>query len=696
VKGFFSSMPPARDWFYGVRTFSASMIALYIALLMQLPRPYWAMATVYIVSSPFVGPTSSKALYRAMGTLLGAAGAVFMVPLLVQTPVLLTVAIALWTGTLLFLSLHLRTANSYALMLAGYTLPMIALPVVDDPLRVFDIASSRAQEICLGIVCAAVVGAIFWPRRLTPVLVGATGNWFNEAIRYSDTFLARSTSAETVGTSRASMVATFNSLELMIGQLSHEGARPQTVKNARELRGRMIHLLPVVDALDDALLALEGRAPAQASQLQPLLEQAREWLQSTASDASPSRWSALKAQLEHMQPSAADLDERPALLLSNALYRLAEWVDLWQDCCSLQHAIRNEDLSPWRAVYRHWRLGRLTPFFDRGLMLYSVFSTVTAIIAATTLWILSGWNDGGSAVILAAVACSFFAAMDDPAPQIYRFFFWTAVSVVFASLYLFLVLPNLHDFPMLVLAFAVPFICVGTLTVQPQFYLGTLLTIVNTASFISIQGAYDANFLTFINSNLAGPVGLLFAFIWTLVMRPFGVELAAKRLTRFSWRDIVGMTRPATLAEHRHLGVQMLDRLMQHLPRLIQTSQDTGTALRDLRVGLNLLDLLAYMPRVGARPRQLLERVVEEVGEHFQACLDARRRLHAPEVLLQSMERARRALNLNDLADSAEARVHLLHALSGLRLALLPGVEVVLEPSDDQPQLPYGIDGAPL
>jgi uncharacterized membrane protein YccC len=63
-------MPPARDWFYGVRTFAASMIALYIALLMQMPRPYWAMATVYIVSSPFVGPTSSKALYRAIGTFL--------------------------------------------------------------------------------------------------------------------------------------------------------------------------------------------------------------------------------------------------------------------------------------------------------------------------------------------------------------------------------------------------------------------------------------------------------------------------------------------------------------------------------------------------------------------------------------------------------------------------------------------------
>jgi hypothetical protein len=52
------------------------------------------------------------------------------------------------------------------------------------------------------------------------------------------------------------MVANFNSLELMIGQLPHEGARPQTVRNTKELRGRMIHLLPVIDALEDRFTPL--------------------------------------------------------------------------------------------------------------------------------------------------------------------------------------------------------------------------------------------------------------------------------------------------------------------------------------------------------------------------------------------------------------------------------------------------------
>jgi uncharacterized membrane protein YccC len=683
-------MPPARDWFYGVRTFAASMIALYIALLMQMPRPYWAMATVYIVSNPFLGPTTSKALYRAIGTFIGAAAAVLFVPMFVQSPYVLVVVIALWTGTLLFLSLHLRTANNYALMLAGYTLPLIALPVVNNPLGVWDVAEARTEEIFLGIAVAAVVGAMFWPRRLAPVFNDSVSKWFADASTYSLRFLSRKVQPEEVSALRASMVATFNSLELMIGQLPHEGSRPQTVRNTKELRGRMIHLLPVIDALDDALYALERRTPELVDKFAPLLAATTEWLEHK--DADLDRWQALKDQLEALQPAPEALDDRKQLLFSNAIYRLGEWIDLWQDCRSLQYAIECESQDNWRAVYRHWRLGRLTPFLDRGLMFYSAASTVTAIIVASVLWILLGWTDGGSAVILAAVACSFFASMDDPAPQIYRFFFWTAMSVVFASLYLFLVLPNLHDFPMLVLAFAVPFICVGTLTVKPQFYLGMLLTLVNTSSFISIQGAYDADFLSFANSNLAGPMGLLFAFIWTLIARPFGAELAAKRLTRFSWRDIVGLSEPATLSEHRLLGIRMLDRLMQHLPRLAMTGQDSGVALREVRVALNLLDLLAYTPRVLGVPQVLLRQVVAEVGEYFKACLKAGERLPAPSPLLMTLDRTRRALSG---AGDDETRRHLLHALSGLRLALLPGVEFVGAAEPEEP-LPHGIDGAPL
>ncbi|GGK09673.1 FUSC family protein [Pseudomonas matsuisoli] len=694
MKGFLDGFPPGRDWFFGVRTFAASMLALYIALLMQLPRPYWAMATVYIVASPFVGPTSSKALYRAIGTLLGASAAVFLVPLFSQTPELLSIAVALWTGTMLFMSLQLRTANSYVLMLAGYTLPLIALPTVNHPETVFDVAYSRTLEILLGIVCAAVVGSLFWPRRLEPALINAADTWFKDASRYLDGCLAREADPASIGALRGSMVGTFASLEPMVGQLPHEGAHTHSVRYAQELRGRMIHLMPTADALDDALTALERRAPEQLRLIQPVLDQARAWVNAPLDEADGS-WDALWLAVKRVEPGPAALSDSRLALRANALYRLGEWIDLWQDCLSLRASLLAGGTLPWRAVYRHWRLRRLSPYFDRGLMLYSAASTSVAICIASAGWILLGWTDGASAVILAAVACSFFAAMDDPAPQIYRFFFWTAVSVILAGVYLFWVLPMLSDFPMLVLAFAVPWICIGTLTAQPKFFLPTLLTLVNTASFISVQQTYDADFIGFANANLAGPVGLLFAFIWTLIARPFGAELAAKRLTHSTWRDIASLGERSTLAAHRRMGVRMLDRLMQLLPRLAQTGQDGSVALRELRVALNLLDLLAYLPRLSPGTQHEIREVIEAVGAHFRRCVAAGERLVPPDALLNTLGRAGRGLAVEQGEPGEDAALHVLHALSGLRLALMPGTEAV-SPREDAEEVPYGIDGAPL
>jgi len=45
---------------FALRTFAAAMLAFSIALLLDMPRPYWAMASVYITSNLFTGATTSK------------------------------------------------------------------------------------------------------------------------------------------------------------------------------------------------------------------------------------------------------------------------------------------------------------------------------------------------------------------------------------------------------------------------------------------------------------------------------------------------------------------------------------------------------------------------------------------------------------------------------------------------------------
>ena len=81
-----TGLPTWREWLFSAKAFLASMLALYIALSAGLSRPYWAMAAVYVVANPLSGATRSKAIYRLLGTMIGAAGSVFLLPLFINAP----------------------------------------------------------------------------------------------------------------------------------------------------------------------------------------------------------------------------------------------------------------------------------------------------------------------------------------------------------------------------------------------------------------------------------------------------------------------------------------------------------------------------------------------------------------------------------------------------------------------------------
>src|SRR6478736_9274652 len=184
------------DLIFALKTFAASILALVIALAMDLPRPYWAMATVYITSQPLAGATSSKAFFRVLATLIGATMTVVMVPNLVNAPELLCLTIALWVGLCLYLSLLDGTPRSYVFMLSGYTVALIAFPAVSDPGSIFDTALARVEEISLGIICASLVSTVVFPRSVAPAVSHRVDSWLADARRLSQVALLGQGTAE--------------------------------------------------------------------------------------------------------------------------------------------------------------------------------------------------------------------------------------------------------------------------------------------------------------------------------------------------------------------------------------------------------------------------------------------------------------------------------------------------------------------
>ena len=105
---------------YSVKCFAAGMLAIYLALKMGLPKPFWALTTVYVVSAqPFSGIIRSRSLYRVIGTIIAAIAVVTGFPLFFNYRILFLVIIAVWVGGCIYLSLLDRTPRSYIFRLAA-------------------------------------------------------------------------------------------------------------------------------------------------------------------------------------------------------------------------------------------------------------------------------------------------------------------------------------------------------------------------------------------------------------------------------------------------------------------------------------------------------------------------------------------------------------------------------------------------
>lgn len=142
--------PPA--WAFALRIWIAMMLALGLAFWLQLDSASSAATCVAILAQPKRGQAISKALYRLLGTLIGAAVSIVVMALFGQDRVLLLLSFTVWLGLCVFVAQYLQDTRAYGAMLSGYTVAIIAVGQIDQPQGTFDAAVSRVAVIMLGIV----------------------------------------------------------------------------------------------------------------------------------------------------------------------------------------------------------------------------------------------------------------------------------------------------------------------------------------------------------------------------------------------------------------------------------------------------------------------------------------------------------------------------------------------------------------
>ncbi|XAH24478.1 FUSC family protein [Xylophilus sp. GW821-FHT01B05] len=595
------------EWLFSAKSFGAAMLAMYLASRAGLPRPFWALMTTYIVAHPLAGAVRSKALYRFFGTLIGCVATVLMVPALSNAPELLVLALALWVGLCLSISLLDRTPRSYIFMLAGYTAALIGLPSVQAPLQLFDIAVTRVEEIGLGIFCATLVHSLVLPAGLAPSVLGLLDRTLRDARKWLADLLQpamRSGDADAplLVADRRRLAGDITQLRLLSTHVPFDTTHLRWTAGAiRAMQDQVAALTPALSAVEDRLQALEQAEGALAPDVAAVLAQASRWLQAEGASedaaAQAEHLHALRQGVRTLAAGSAPMSAWSRALRIGLAGRLEELLDGWRACARLRRDIdtglRGTALPPQRTA----ALGNRVLHRDHGMALLSALAAALAICLCGAFWILTGWAMGSIATMIAAVSCCFFATMDDPVPAMQGFLKYTLWSVPLSALYVLVLMPLVQDIGMLVLVCAPAFLVMGLYMARPAQFMAAMALIFGVAGTLAMHDTATADLVSFINATLGQVLGVLAAAGVTRLVRSVGVDWSARRIQRATWRELGDMAAaPRLLPQGEAYAVRMLDRIGLLAPRIAQAGGTIAgvpadDALRDLRMGADIVAL---------------------------------------------------------------------------------------------------------
>ena len=663
------TLPDQQAWLFALKTFAAAMLALWCAMALNLDRPYWAMATAYIVAQPLTGAMRSKGVYRLLGTVIGAVVVVTLFPLLINAPELLTVVLAGWTGLCLAVALLDRTPRSYLFMLAGYSAAIIGFPTTATPEAIFDVALARVEEIALGIVCVIVIGSVVFPRPIGPVVAQRIDTWMGDAMRWAIETLRMPGNNSTERADRRRLAADAIEIGQLSSHLAYDTSNLQrTVRWVDALQRRVLMLLPVLSSIEDRLTELRRLGP-----LDPVLQGTIDALAAWIADPAASDPAELHGRLRALRPEVRGPAAWRSALVVTLLLRLCELLDLLQDARRLRAQIASGDRLPppvlrmpdsavaGRVLHR-----------DPGLAAWSGFAAALAVMVVVSFWIATGWPDGAVAAEMAAVGASFFAVRDDPVPAILTFAGWALVTCVIDAIYLFGVLPLAQDFTMLALALAPAFVFYGVLIASPATYAAGMGLGVNGATLIALQSSYSGDFAAFANSTIALALGLGTAALVTALIRSVGAEWSARRLLKAGWADLAMAASAGS--DRAALTSRMLDRFGLVVPRLAAAAPGADVAatdlLAELRIGLNVVDLQHERVNLPLAPAAAVRSVLDALADWFTTRRRGPANRPPPAALLAVLDTALRVV----WHEAPEAENVLLQ-LVGLRRGLFPDAE---------------------
>ncbi|QIO06417.1 FUSC family protein [Acinetobacter shaoyimingii] len=675
--------PNRSDWIFAIKTFCAGMLALYIALSLDLAYPIWAIGTVFVIANPYTGMTASKSMFRVLGTALGAIISIIFVPMLIHTPWLFTLFLAIWVGLCLYISLLDRTPRSYAFMLAGYTTVIISFTIINTlgTSTVFDIAIGRFIEISIGVLCSAVVMTSFAPMNIGPGIESQISKVIDDTQQIFDKILlgeihfkhpdpAQHAQQQEIAspnyTQELNLLARdISNLHVMAIHLSYERSKLKDMtKPLQEMLHQLSILVANLVAMTERLNQLHENNHKFQHALNHIHKHTATFFKHADVEKNPDL-NLLPDQFDHdFEQLARTVRPEQRIVVASLKMDVRHFIQNIRAIHLIWHRIQQgdyslpENVTPLTTQYPN--LHR-----DHGVAVRGGISAFLVVIIATGAWILSGWKAGYMMAEMAAITACILTALDDPIPALKMFIRANIYAIFVIFIYAFGIFPNVTEFWQLALVLA-PFIifCLLLYPHPPLNAIGLPL-IMGVIMGLNFHNRYSLDPVTFIDSSLATVIGPIIS-IWIMRMvRSMSPDMSAQRILSMHYNAIRKALYIAYGPQFRIHLRGMLDRIGVLNTKTVQSEQlkhDINRAIIECSAVVDLTRLQELMQKLNKD--DVLLNHLEELSAYLDDYLRAKEFNQNAEVFLDKTVSKIRLLmhevsNVSDLTVSQRIQISL-------------------------------------
>ncbi|HGE8463711.1 FUSC family protein [Serratia nevei] len=559
------------QWRYALRNSLAMCLALWVAFVLELDEPYWALTSAAVVSFPTIGGVISKSIGRIFGSLIGAAASVAIAGHCLNDPWLFTLFIAAWIGLCTYISNHYQNNVSYAFALAGYTAAIIAFGTVNvtDTQQIFDIAQARVCEVITGILCGGLMMMILPSTSDGEALLTSLRRMQLRLLEHAAMLWQPEITAQ-MRTSHEGVIGQILTMNLLRIQAfwSHYRLRRQN-NLLNYLLHQQLRITSVISSLRRMLL----NWPDRPANLMPVLTQLLDELRDPATDKY--RLARLLQQIAPHDPT--DYRHRAFWL------RLRHFCWLYLRCNRwlqrLESATAVSDLQPPRVT----PLARHTDSYEAA---YNGLRTFLCIVIGCAYWINTQWDAGSAALTLTAISCVLYSSTPSPINSVSTLLKAILLLSVACFVVKFGLMIQIDDF-WVFCAFLFPIlVTMQMLKLQNPPYAalwGQL--IVFMGSFLTVSNPPSYDYQSFINDNIAKVVGVLLAGLAFQILRPSSDKRKSRRIIRALRRDFIDQ-----LSKRPQQSESQFESLIYHRISQLNQSQDQEARTWLLRWGVVLLN----------------------------------------------------------------------------------------------------------